>query len=341
MPLIALEEHYVSRFIGPYITPLVGEETNKAFLSSDLRQKLADFSLRIEQMDSSGISTQVVSHTPVPTANPIPASACAAANTGLQSTLQAHPDRLAGFACLPMAEPEAAAEELKRCVRELGFVGALVENHLPDGTFYDSPRFDPVFAAAQELDVPLYIHPTFPTKDEMERKYGGNYGREAQLFVATAAWGWHADVGLHVLRLFAGGVFDRFPRLKVVLGHMGELLPFMLERILAMEEGLLPDQAEGRKPARGLKEVWDGNIWITTSGMFSVNPMACILRNTRVERIMFSVDWPMSKNEEGTKFLEELAASGLVTKEELSMIEWKNAARLLRLEAFQKLEKGV
>ena len=224
MPVIALEEHYVSRAMVPHIVSQAREGNNKAFLSPDLRQKLADFStVRLQQMDAAGIDVQVISHTPLPTPKPVPASACTAANEGLKESLQSHPGRFAGFACLSMAEPQAAAEE--------------IENHLPDGSFYDSPQFDPVFAAAQDLDVPLYIHPSFPTTKDNEAKYAGNYGRDAQLFLATAVWGWHADVGLHGLRLFAGGVFDRFPRLRLIPGHMGEMLPYMLDRILAMESG--------------------------------------------------------------------------------------------------------
>ena len=169
----------------------------------------------------------------------------------------------------------------------------------------------------------------------MESKYAGNYGRDAQLFLATAAWGWHADVGLHVLKLFAVGLFDRFPRLRLILGHMGEMLPFTLERILSMEDGLMPDHGDDRPGCRGFKAIWDENIWITTSGMFSISPMTCLMRTTKAERIMFSVDWPMSQNDEGTKFLKDLEASGLVTQEELRMIKSENAARLLRLEAFQ------
>lgn len=335
MPLIALEEHYVSRAMLPHIVPMAKAGTDKAFLSPVLRQKLADFgSVRLQEMDGAGIDIQVVSHTPLPTPKPVPASACIAANDGLKDTVRSRPERFAAFACLPMADPLAAAAELRRCIRELGFVGALIENHLPDGSFYDSELFNPVFAAAQDLDVPLYIHPSFPTKHDMESKYAGNYGKDAQLFLATAAWGWHADVGLHVLKLFAAGVFERFPRLRLILGHMGEMLPFTLERILSMEKGLMPDRCDDEPGCRGFKAVWDQNIWITTSGMFSINPMTCLMRNTKVERIMFSVDWPMSQNEEGTEFLKDLEASGLVTEEELNMIKWKNAAGLLRLKAY-------
>ena len=149
MPLIALEEHYMSRAMVPHIVSIAKAGTNKAFLSPDLRQKLADFSsVRLQQMDAAGIDVQVVSHTPLPTPDPVPASACIAANCGLKEALRSRPERFAAFACLPMADPLAAADELRRCVKEMGFVGALIENHLLDGSFYDSQRFNPVFAVA-------------------------------------------------------------------------------------------------------------------------------------------------------------------------------------------------
>ena len=330
--LIAIEEHYLSRAMMPHVVQLAKLGTGKGFFSPILMQKLADLStVRLAEMDANGVSFQVISHTPIPTAESIPPSACTEANDGLCVAVRAHPKRFAAFACLPMADPSAAADELRRCVKDLGFVGALIENHLPDGSYYDSERFHPVFAAAEELDVPLYLHPTFPTPRHVQAQYAGDYGKVAEILLGTAVWGWHADGGLHVLRLFAAGIFEKFPRLKIVLGHMGEMLPFMLERIVDLEKGLLNDAQSDQQRNRGFKAVWDENIWITTSGMFSLSPMACVLRNTKLERVMFSVDWPMSSNEKGAKFMEELEVSGLVSRKEFEMIAWGNAANLLKL----------
>ena len=336
MPLITLEEHYLSKATVPHIVPMTDAETDKAFLSPDLHRKLADFSsVRLEQMNASGINIQVISHTPLPTATPLPSSPCITANDGPRDALQSHPDRFAASACFPTAEPLLAADELRHCITDPSFVGTLIDNHFPDGPFYDSERFHPVFTAAQDLDVPSYLHPSFPTRQELDSRYTGNYGGDAQVFPATAAWGWHADVGLHVLKLFAASVVDRFPRLRVILGRVGEMLPFSLERILSMEKGLMPDSRDGEVARRGFRAVGNENSWVTASGMFSVDPMACLLRNTKVDRIMFSVDWPMSGNGEGIEFLRKLEGSGLVIEEELDVIRWKNAARLLRLKAFQ------
>lgn len=326
LPTITLEEHYKS----PAISSQADQQDLWQHFPADISAKLDDLSpsgVRVQHMDAGHVSVQVVSHAPGAASSP--PSLCTAANDELAAACARLPARLAGFACLPMAHPGEAARELARCVRQLGFVGALVDNHLADGAYYDDERFWPVFEAAQQLDVPVYIHPTFPTP-EMERLlYRGNYGDKTTGILGSAGWGWHVDCGLHILRLYAAGLFDRFPRLKIIIGHMGEMLPFQLERC---------DKFAGRfdkraTPAKTLKQVWDENLWVTTSGMFSLNPLACMLRNTRVERILYSVDWPFADNETGWKFLEELRDSGMVSEEQLHMIAYKNAEVLLKVRA--------
>lgn len=130
------------------------------------------------------------------------------------------------------------------------------------------------------------------------------------------------------MRLFAAGVFDKFPKLQIVIGHFGEMLPFMLQRVcdLSIRWG---------KFERSFKQVWDENIYITTSGVWSLDPMACILRNTKIERILYSVDYPFAKNEKGLRWMEELQGSGLVGKEDLERIAYKNAEKLLRIKVVE------
>lgn len=154
--------------------------------------------------------------------------------------------------------------------------------------------------------------------------YKGNYDQGVADALSAYGWGWHVSTGLHILKLFASGLFDRYPKIKIVIGHMGELLPFQLGRIF-------PQSARWGTFQRSLKEVWDENIWITTSGMFSLAPLACLLRTTKIERILFSVDYPFSENETGRKFIEEIKQSGLVKEEELEMIAHRNAEILLKL----------
>jgi predicted TIM-barrel fold metal-dependent hydrolase len=223
-----------------------------------------------------------------------------------------------------MREPSIAAQELTRCIRELGFVGALIENHV-DGKYYDGEEYNPVFQAAQDLDVPIYLHPTWPSED-MAPRYTGNFSTGASASLGASGLGWHSETALHILRLFASGLFDRFPKLKIIIGHFGEMLPFMLQRVC----GLSLRWGDFK---RSFKQVWDENIWITTSGVWSIDPMACILRNTRIERILYSVGYPFAKNENGLSWMEELEKSGLVGKDDLERIAYKNAEELLGIKA--------
>ncbi|KAK1989130.1 hypothetical protein LZ30DRAFT_744581 [Colletotrichum cereale] len=329
-PLIAIEEHYIS----PLLDDGPGghrDVITRAFGPAVL-EKLVDVGpARLREMTEDSVAMTVLSHLPI---NVEPAL-CEAINDDLHSKIARHPDRYAAFALLPLRDPAAAAEELRRAVRRLGFVGALVPNHLDDGSFFDAPRFDPLWAAAEELDVPVYLHPAFPPADESRVNFEGGdaYGPAVAAALGAWGWGWHARTGLHLLRLFAAGVFDRFPRLQVVLGHMGEMLPFMLDRVvrLSADWPAAPEGQEGGNRGRGLRAVWDANVWVTTSGMFSLAPMACLLRETRAERVVFSVDYPFSGNGDGREFMDELRASGLVSEAEWEGIAWRNVKRLLKL----------
>ena len=150
--------------------------------------------------------------------------------------MREHPKRFAGFAALALQEPEKAAAEFERCVRQLGFKGALVHG-TTRGVFLDDPQFTPLFETAQALDVPIYLHPAPPPKPVQEAYFGGLPG-ELGFFLATAAWGWHAEAGMHSLRLIVSGLFDRFPKLKLIIGHMGEDLPFSIARAEAVLSGV-------------------------------------------------------------------------------------------------------
>ena len=272
---------------------------------------------RLKALDDGGVGIQVLSHGPLNASSTI----CAQVNDDLSQAIARNPTRLRGFATLSMSEPEAASKELSRCVEDLGFVGALIENHL-DGKFYDDEQYWTVFEKAQELDVPIYIHPTFASEDMLEH-YKGNYPTPVAIALSAFGWGWHADTGLHVLRLYAAGLFDRFPRLKIVIGHMGEMLPFQMERCIRISQSM------GKK--RGLREVWRENIWITTSGMFALGPFACLLQSTERDHVLYSVDYPFSSNETGYAFLEEIRASGLLTEKEFEGFVRGNAEKLLKV----------
>ncbi|KAK9416840.1 hypothetical protein SUNI508_09312 [Seiridium unicorne] len=320
-PLITLEEHFLAE-AAEDVKALYSEQLGNI---PGLADKLSDLGLiRLRSMDESNISIQVISHGP----GAMQALQCKAANDQLAAAVKAQPDRFAGFAVLPVSDPTESAKELKRCVRELGFVGALIDNR-SGNTYYDGTEYEPLWAAAQELDVPIYLHPTWPTEEQLGLIYTGNFAQSATLSLSASGWGWHSDVALHILRLFSAGTFDKFPRLKIIAGHMGEMIPFMLHRIIQLS----PRWGKRERP---FKEVYDTNIWITTSGVWSIDPMATILRNTQIERILYSVDYPFAKNENGLAFMKELEESGFVTKEQLDQIAYKNAEQLLGLKVAKK-----
>ncbi|KAK1753413.1 hypothetical protein QBC47DRAFT_42789 [Echria macrotheca] len=320
-PLIALEEHFFSS---------AGPNDMKKSYSEQLKHvpgvydKLRDLGpQRLADMNAGRISLQIVSHAPG-LHDPL---ACRAANDELAAAVsdeRQRDGRLAGFAVAPMGHPEEAAAELNRAVTELGFVGALVDNHY-NGKFYDGPEYDVWWEVAEKLDVPVYIHPTWPS-DEMALQYQGNYSESAARSIGSSGMGWHTETGTHILRLFASGLFDRRPRLKIIIGHMGETLPFMLERIEVLSK-------RWGKFERDFRTVYDENIWITTSGVWSINPLRCILENTKLDHILYSVDYPFQSNAVGLEWMRALEQSGLVDEQQLNAIAFGNAEKLFGIKA--------
>lgn len=238
-----------------------------------------------------------------------------------------HPKRLVGFATLPMREPKAAAAELKRTVESHGFVGALIDNQLEGGQTYDDHKFWPVFAQAEQLDVPIYIHPTYPGTN-LRQNYQGNFPETTGLMLGTFSWGWHAETGLHILRLFAAGLFDKYPKLKIVIGHIGEFIPYMFARIEKSSH-------HWGKRERTLQTVWNENLWITTSGHFALPPFECLIKTIPVDKVLYSIDYPFSSTEMGLKFVEEIRESGVLTEEQFEGFCYKNAEKLLKLKVQQ------
>ena len=311
--LITLEEHFVSSRIKGAI------DRYESWHIGGIVPRLQSLGeQRLNDMDAGNINVQVISHAPTIATT----EQCRAGNDQLAEACKQNPERFAGFAMLNMLETDAAASELDRAVKELGFVGALINNHT-DGTFYDDEKFLVVFEKATLLDVPIYIHPSFPSQ-KMLSHYEGNYSDPVAFNLSIAAWGWHSETGLHILRLFAAGLFDKLPKLKLIIGHDGEMLPFMLDRTLPLSK------AWGDRK-RDLRTVWRENIWVTTSAMFSEAPLACLLKVSPIDKIMYSVDYPFAANEKGLSFVKELQSSELINAEQLDMICHGNAEKLLKL----------
>jgi len=311
--VIALEEHYWDAEVAKSFD---GTEAR----SPELRQRLDDLgALRIREMDEAGIDIQVLSHGAPSTQRLDAATAvplARRANDRLHEAVRAHPDRFAGFAALPTADPKAAADELERAVTKLGFKGAMV--HGPtNGVFFDDKRFWPILERAQALDVPLYLHPSSPVQAVADAYYKDYLKEFPQLL--TAAWGYTVETATQGIRMVLSGAFDKYPGLKIILGHLGESLPFSAWRInMCLSRG-------GK--ASTFRETFCEHFWITTSGNFSTPALMCCMMEMGVDRILFSVDYPFVPNPPGTKWMADLPLS----LEDRTKILSGNAKRLLKM----------
>lgn len=329
MRIVALEEHFTVPAIAGRVP--AGIARSRGFPGPDFvwaqsvkRNELAELGgPRLADMDASGITTQVLS-VAGPGADLVPGQAgidlARAYNDALAEACAPHPARLRGFAHLPLLAPDAAALELRRCVTALGFHGVLV-NGATDGVFLDDARFAPVLAEAEALEVPIYLHPGIPGAAVRGAYYDdlpGNFS----FTLALSAWGWHYDTAVHVLRLVLSGALDRHPKLNIVIGHMGEAIPFMLDRI---DETTAAQARELLR--RSVRQTLTEQVWITTSGFFTMVPFTAALTTFGVDRIMFSVDYPFASNARARAFLDALP----VSPADREKIAHGNADRLLRL----------
>jgi uncharacterized protein len=331
MRIVALEEHYTVPRLVAGIDPAAvvrrGFPGPDAVWSQTLkRDELADLGeKRLLDMDASGITVQVLS-VAGPGADLVPGQKgidmARAYNDALAEATARQPARYRGFAHLPMLAPEAAADELTRTVRELGFHGVLV-NGATGGRFLDDPAFEPILARAEALDVPIYIHPGIPAA-AVRQAYYDNLPDNFSFTLALSAWGWHAETAIHTLRLVLSGALDRHPGLKIVIGHMGEALPFMLDRIDETTAATAKTHLR-----RSVRETLTDQVWITTSGFFTMVPFMAALMTFGVDRIMFSVDYPFASNARARAFLDALP----VSPADRETIAHGNADRLLRLPA--------
>jgi hypothetical protein len=330
MRIVALEEHYTVPAIAGRVPTATAAargfptDPNFRWAQTIKRDELADLGpARIADMDASGITVQVLS-VAGPGADLVPGQAGIdlgrAYNDALAEACARYPDRYKGFAHLPLLDPDASAEELRRTVRDLGFVGVLV-NGPTDGRFLDDPMYEPVLAEAEALDVPIYLHPGIPSEAVRKAYFDGLPGNFS-FTMALSAWGWHADTAIHTLRLALSGALDRHPGLKIVIGHMGEALPFMLDRI--DETTALTAKAELK---RSVRQTLTDQVWLTTSGFFTTVPFVAALMTWGVDRLMFSVDYPFASNARARAFLDSLP----VSPADRAKIAHGNADALMRL----------
>jgi len=224
--IIALEEHLLPKDINAKLGTAAPTWPDWAL------ERLDDLDgYRVESMDAAGIDLQILSSVSHPIQELEPQQSVALArevNDRLAAAVATYPDRFAAFATLPMSDPRAVATELRRAVGDLGLVGPMIHGQT-NGLFLDDPSYEPILAEAQELEVPIYLHPAEPTPVVKEAYFSGLKPAVAES-ISRGGWGWHAELGLHVLRLAANGTFERFPELQIIVGHLDEHLPFNLAR---------------------------------------------------------------------------------------------------------------
>ncbi len=320
MKTVTLEEHFVTQ---DFFKATHAEGDNMPPALKAVRERLLDIgSLRIAAMDEASIDLQVISLAAIG----VDALAAAEQTAVLRSVndeaaaaVNANPTRLAAFCTPGLKEPANAVKEIDRCITQLGFKGVYV-NGTTDGKFLDTPEFFPVLEAAAALKVPVYVHPAPPPASIMSVYFDG-LAPEVAMPLSIAGWGWHAETALHTLRLIVSGVLDRLPTLQVIIGHMGEGIPYALAR----SNGIL--SAARKSAPRTVTETFLEQVHVTTSGYFTRPPFECCREVIGLNRMMYSVDYPFSPNTKGKEFLEGLNLS----EADLTQLTQTNAERLLNL----------
>ncbi len=317
MKKIALEEHF--------ITPEFVEKTKSTDLAAmkpDVADKFLKHLLdvgpmRLQAMDEADIEISILSLTSpgiqekfdIDTAVKLARQS----NLYLAQKIAENPTRFRGFAALPMQDPVSAAKELEHCIKDLKFVGGLI-NGQTDGHYLDDEQYLPFWEKVAELNVPVYLHPGSPLH------VPENYYYHQEL--AGPIWGWGVETGTHALRLLFSGLFDRFPNLKIILGHMGESLPYMLWRLDSRWAISKQVKKLDKLPSQYLKS----NYYVTSSGMCSNGPLLCAVEELGEDRVMFSVDYPYESSKIAAKFIESAPLSSSVKEK----VCYKNAVSLFR-----------
>jgi len=312
---IALEEHVLTPGLIDYWRPTMTEVP--APLTAELFKRLSDFGdLRLETMDKAGIARAALSVSgPGVQAERDAAIATRKAresNDFLAVEIQKRPDRYAGFAHIAVQDPKAAADELERCVGELKFKGAMINGHT-HGQYLDHPSLAPFWERAEALGALVYIHPTDPVTPAPVL--------DGVPALRRATWEWGFETGSHALRLVFSGMFDRYPKAKVALGHMGETLPYLLWRFDSRAK--LYNVKLAKPPSQYIKD----NIVVTVSGVFAAEPLRCAVDALGRDKVMFSADYPFEDAIEAGHFLDTAPIEESLRED----VAYNNAAKLLGL----------
>jgi gamma-resorcylate decarboxylase len=319
---IALEEHFAidatlgdSQVFGPHVWP-------------ELRSRLVDIQTKlIDSMDQNDVGMMILSlNAPAVQAIADPRCAIAVAkeaNDALAEHVRKRPNRFAAFAALPLQDPDAAIEELQRCVKELKFVGALVNGFSDSGDpnallYYDLPQYKPFWKAVEALDVPFYLHPRNPIPDQIPGYRGHNW-------LLGPNWAFAAETSVHALRLIGSGIFDECPNLKIVLGHLGEGIPAMLWRIDNRNGWMQAPHKYAAK--KSVVDYFRKHFWVTTSGNYSNTSLKQVIEELGADRVMFSVDWPFEEPAEACRWID----TAPISEADRQKVGRDNAVRLFRL----------
>jgi gamma-resorcylate decarboxylase len=335
--LIALEEHFAIADTlddSEQYAATAGASTITEW--SELRAKLLDLDAgRLAEMDAHGIERAILSLNS-PGIQGIPDRATAIdvarrANDVLADAIAKHPTRFGGFAALPMQDPDAAAAELTRCMRDLGFKGALVNGFSQRGTrdtvvYYDDPRYASFWTVAEQLRAPFYLHPRDPLPSR-EPVFDGHP------WLLGPVWAFAMETAIHALRLMASGLFDRHPRLTIILGHLGEGLPYNIWRV----DHRLRKSPRGIPARRPLGDYLREHFYLTTSGNFRTPTLMDAIAEVGVGRILFSVDYPFERTVDAVTWFEDIA----LPHADRRAIAAENSALLFDFAARSQAQSGI
>lgn len=322
MKIITFEEHYCNLEIREASQKLARELCPDFARTYDSKQGLSyspplELELDIDEkrildMDAHGIDMQILSCLSTQQLpKEVAVELVAKSNDLLAKAVEKYPSRFKAFAALPTSNPKEAAIELKRCIKDLGFVGAMI-NGRTNGLFLDHPDFDCILEVANQLHAPIYLHPGLPPKEISELNYQGLDPKVSARF-ETCGWGWHDEAAIQLIHLILSGIFDRYPNLQIIVGHWGEMIPFFLTRL----ETAFP--IEITKLNKNFTEYFKEHIYITPSGIFDLPQLQFCLQTLGADRILYSVDYPYIANEGARDFLEN-APIDQISKEKIAYI---------------------
>lgn len=331
MKIIALEEHLSSKTIGTAVAKTIQEAY--PYTQQFMHPEAADapsvpdlFELgekRIAELDKAGIEMEIVSYT-----NPTQwltgddaVTLAKQANDMLFNAVKPYPARFRAFATLPWNNPHAAADELRRTVNELGFVGTLISGRPQTGNvFLDDKMYDPVWQSLTELDVPVYIHPNYTSIDACNAYYSG-MSPQINTILSTYGYGWHYEAGIQVIRMILAGVFEKYSTLKVISGHWGEMVPYFLARL----DQMFKPEVTGLSDT--ISNIYKKHVWISPSGIYDTDSLKFCVNKIGIDKLVFSADWPYVPMDDARTFMDNAPLSDL-DKEKFSHL---NAEKLLHI----------